>query len=165
MNRSKKNLKRVEHGDEFDSTQSRIRVLIRARPLNRNELSKGHRSVLEKQSEQQIVVWDPACFDIASRAELADIDPSCWSRDFTFDHLLWSIDRKEQSYASQDTVFNKVGEPVLKLVLDGFNCCVFAFGQTGSGKTLTMMGENVINGNPEGHGLIPRICFELFEGT
>lgn len=25
------------------------------------------------------------------------------------------------------------------------------------------MGENVIHGNPAGHGLIPRICFELFE--
>ena len=141
---------------------SRIRVLIRARPLSRTEKARGAKNVLDRRSEQQITVWDPACFDLAARTEIDEIDPACWSRSFTFDKTLWSIDRSAPEYASQDTVYETVGSPVLKLVLDGYNCCVFAFGQTGSGKTLTMMGENVSGGNPDGYGLIPRICFELF---
>ena len=141
---------------------SRIRVLIRARPLSRVEKGRGAKNVLDRQSEQQITVWDPACFDLASRTEVNDIDPACWSRSFTFDKTLWSVDRSAPDHASQDVVYETVGAPVLKLVLDGYNCCVFAFGQTGSGKTLTMMGEDVSGGNPEGYGLIPRICFELF---
>ena len=141
---------------------SRIRVLIRARPLNETELARGAKNFIERQSDQQITVWDPACFELAARAEITDIDPSCWSRNFTFDKTLWSVDKKDRNYAGQDTVYDVVGDPVLKLVLEGFNCCVFAFGQTGSGKTLTMMGENISAGNPESYGLIPRICFELF---
>ena len=146
----------------YSVATSRIKVLIRARPLSKVEKGRGAKNVLDRQSEQQITVWDPACYDLASRAEINEIDPACWSRSFTFDKTLWSVDRSEPDYASQDVVYETVGAPVLELVLDGFNCCVFAFGQTGSGKTLTMIGENVSGGNPEGYGLIPRICFELF---
>jgi kinesin family protein 1 len=49
---------------------------------------------------------------------------------------------------------------LFKLLL-GFNCCVFAFGQTGAGKSYTMMGD--VKGDPNNYGLIPRICFGLFE--
>jgi hypothetical protein len=112
-----------------ESETSRIRVLIRVRPLNDNEISRKHKCVLQPQRDQQLTVWDPACFDVADRAELADIDPNCWSRNFTFDKCLWSLDEDDENYASQDTVFAAVGEPVLNLVLAGFNCCVFAYGQ------------------------------------
>mgnify|MGYP000464227917 CR=1 FL=1 len=98
---------------------SRIRVLIRARPLSRVEKGRGAKNVLDRQSEQQITVWDPACFDLASRTEINDIDPACWSRSFTFDKTLWSVDRSAPDHASQDVVYETVGAPVLKLVLDG----------------------------------------------
>lgn len=33
--------------------------------------------------------------------------------------------------------------PLIKEVLDGYNCTVFAYGQTGTGKTFTMEGERL----------------------
>lgn len=42
--------------------------------------------------------------------------------------------------ASQKDVFQTVGIPVTKNVLDGYNSTIFAYGQTGSGKTYTITG-------------------------
>lgn len=150
-------------GDSSEMETSRIRVLIRVRPLNKDEVVRKARNVIERQSDQQITVWDPACYALAARTDFSKLDPASWSRNFHFDKTLWSVEKTDKNYANQDIVYEVVGEPVLKLVLNGFNCCVFAYGQTGSGKTLTMMGENISGGNPEGYGLIPRICFELFD--
>lgn len=54
-----------------------------------------------------------------------------------------------------------IGQPVLDWIFDGFNSCIFAFGQTGAGKSHTMMGN--VRGNARQYGLIPRICFGLFD--
>lgn len=44
----------------------------------------------------------------------------------------------------------------------GYNSCIFAFGQTGAGKSHTMMGK--VRGNSaRQYGLIPRICFGIFD--
>ena len=114
---------------ESDREISRIRVLIRVRPLNKEETAKKARNIIERQSDQQITVWDPACFTLASRLDVSQIDPSCWSRNFHFDKTLWSADKADKNYANQDVVYEVIGDPVLKLVLNGFNCCVFAYGQ------------------------------------
>lgn len=37
--------------------------------------------------------------------------------------------------ADQTTVFNEVAEDMLREVLAGYNCTIFAYGQTGTGKT------------------------------
>ncbi|KAK1748160.1 kinesin family protein [Skeletonema marinoi] len=61
--------------------------------------------------------------------------------------------------ASQKDVFQTVGIPVTKNVLDGYNSTIFAYGQTGSGKTFT------ITGGPsryEDRGIIPRVISNLF---
>ncbi|KAL7495166.1 hypothetical protein ACHAWT_003695 [Skeletonema menzelii] len=61
--------------------------------------------------------------------------------------------------ASQKDVFQAVGVPVTKNVLDGYNSTIFAYGQTGSGKTFT------ITGGParyEDRGIIPRVISTLF---
>ncbi len=62
--------------------------------------------------------------------------------------------------ATQEQVFNVIGAPAVKNVLDGFNSTVFAYGQTGSGKTFT------ITGGPERYadrGIIPRAISMLFD--
>ena len=46
--------------------------------------------------------------------------------------------------------------PILTLVLDGYNVCIFAYGQTGTGKTFTM------EGTPENRGVNDRTLEELF---
>lgn len=59
--------------------------------------------------------------------------------------------------ATQQQIFNSVGERAIEAAFLGYNTCIFAYGQTGSGKSHTMMGS------PSDIGLIPRICRELFE--
>ncbi|XP_019725895.1 kinesin-like protein KIF16B, partial [Hippocampus comes] len=77
---------------------------------------------------------------------------------FTYDFSYDSTDRSP-SFASQEKVFNDLGDDVLKAAFEGFNACVFASGQTGSGKSYTMMGH------AEQNSLIPWICEGLFSKT
>ena len=44
------------------------------------------------------------------------------------------------SDATQVDVYRTVAEPLIDVVLDGVNACVFAFGVTGAGKTYSMLG-------------------------
>ena len=76
--------------------------------------------------------------------------------DFTFDHSYWSFDVNDKNFATQEQVFQDLGNEVVECAFQGYNACVFAYGQTGSGKTFTMMGT------AESQGLIPRICRSLF---
>ena len=61
--------------------------------------------------------------------------------------------------ATQDEVFERVAEPVVDSVLEGFNGTIFAYGQTGSGKTFTLTGG--VNAYTE-RGIIPRVLAALF---
>lgn len=68
--------------------------------------------------------------------------------------------------AGQPTVFSDLGMSMLESAWQGFNCSLFAYGQTGSGKSYSMMGTGTVLDKRvpvEQHGLIPRICGELFE--
>ena len=145
------------------SSTSRIRVVIRVRPLSTGESKQGHKCTVERRNDQQFTVWDPAVFEFSNHDAFSEMDPSCWSRSFTFDDCLWSMDKNDDCYASQDTVYERVAEPLVGMIMDGFNCCVFAYGQTGAGKTKTMMGDIARNPNPAEFGMIPRICYGLFD--
>ncbi|POS81582.1 kinesin-II 95 kDa subunit [Diaporthe helianthi] len=76
---------------------------------------------------------------------------------FTFDSSFWSHDTKDSHYATQEDVYNSLGEEFLDHNFEGYHTCIFAYGQTGSGKSYTMMGT------PDYPGLIPRTCEDLFE--
>jgi hypothetical protein len=51
----------------------------------------------------------------------------------------FTFDRMYTPKASQKEIYQDV-KPLTMSVLDGYNCCVFAYGQTGTGKTHTMQG-------------------------
>ncbi|OJJ51038.1 hypothetical protein ASPZODRAFT_11884 [Penicilliopsis zonata CBS 506.65] len=76
---------------------------------------------------------------------------------FVFDNSFWSHDEADEHYATQEDVYNCLGEDFLDHNFEGYHTCIFAYGQTGSGKSYTMMGT------PEQPGLIPRTCEDLFE--
>lgn len=76
---------------------------------------------------------------------------------FTFDRSFWSHDTQDEHYATQEDVYNSLGEEFLDHNFEGYHTCIFAYGQTGSGKSYTMMGT------PEQPGLIPRTCEDLFQ--
>lgn len=73
---------------------------------------------------------------------------------YTFDGIV-PID------ANQSSVFEKIGQPLVHQVLDGFNACILSYGATGSGKTFTMMGD--LNDVETKAGLIPRMITQLLE--
>jgi len=76
---------------------------------------------------------------------------------FTFDSSFWSHDKNDKHYATQEDVYNSLGEEFLDHNFEGYHTCIFAYGQTGSGKSYTMMGTQ------EQPGLIPRTCEDLFQ--
>lgn len=76
---------------------------------------------------------------------------------FTFDNSFWSHNTDDRHYATQEDVYNSLGEEFLDHNFEGYHTCIFAYGQTGSGKSYTMMGT------PDQPGLIPRTCEDLFE--
>ena len=78
-------------------------------------------------------------------------------KSFTFDNSFWSHDTEDEHYATQEDVYNSLGEEFLDHNFEGYHTCIFAYGQTGSGKSYTMMGT------PDQPGLIPRTCEDLFE--
>ena len=62
--------------------------------------------------------------------------------------------------ATQDEVFERVAQPVVESVMQGFNGTIFAYGQTGSGKTYTLTGG--VSAYNE-RGIIPRTLSEVFK--
>jgi len=78
-------------------------------------------------------------------------------KDFTFDNSFWSHDTSDEHYATQEEVYNTLGEEFLDHNFEGYHTCIFAYGQTGSGKSYTMMGA------ADNEGLIPRTCEDLFQ--
>lgn len=50
---------------------------------------------------------------------------------FAFDHCFYSLNPEDDSFASQETVFDCVGRDILDNAFQGYNACIFAYGQTG----------------------------------
>jgi kinesin family protein 1 len=146
---------------ESGGETTRIRVVVRVRPLNSKEKARGNKMIIQNESDQTVTVWDPAAFETKSSSELASLDPKCWAKQFSFDRILWSANPYDNNYVDQNSVFEMLGQPVINWIIEGFNCCVLAYGQTGTGKTYTMSGD--MTGDPKEYGLVPRICFGLFD--
>lgn len=53
----------------------------------------------------------------------------------------FTFDRTFAPDSKQFDVYQVVAAPLIKEVLAGYNCTVFAYGQTGTGKTHTMIGD------------------------
>jgi len=82
-------------------------------------------------------------------------------KEFKFDYSFNSHkdDPAVGPFATQDTVFNDLGKPVLAAALSGLDVCLFAYGQTGAGKSFSMLGKQ----EPETmQGIIPRSCRHIF---
>ena len=79
---------------------------------------------------------------------------------FDYDFSFQTFDENDLSagpYASQETVFETLGRPVMVSALEGRNVCLFAYGQTGAGKSFSMLGK------PDQPGIIPRTCNAIFD--
>uniref|UniRef100_A0A8C2XSW4 Kinesin family member 13A n=2 Tax=Cyclopterus lumpus TaxID=8103 RepID=A0A8C2XSW4_CYCLU len=120
-------------------SDSKVKVAVRVRPMNRREIELKTKCVVDMEDNQTVLHPPP-------------------SNVFAFDHCFWSMDESNvPKYAGQEVVFKCLGEGILENAFQGYNACIFAYGQTGSGKSFSMMG------NGEQPGLIPRLCCSLFE--
>ncbi|KGN56058.1 kinesin-like protein KIN-12F [Cucumis sativus] len=88
------------------------------------------------------------------------------SDELTFGDRKFSFDSVFDSDSKQEDVFSKIGIPLVKDALAGYNTSIMSFGQTGSGKTFTMWGPPsamVEDPSPlSNQGLAPRIFQMLF---
>lgn len=89
--------------------------------------------------------------------------------------LTFNFDRVHRENTSQVEFFNETCLPMIKHILEGYNCTILAYGQTGSGKSFTMTGYSPTGGNSdlyrdkvslwktdEDMGVIPRTIKTLF---
>ncbi|XP_045142768.1 kinesin-like protein KIF13B [Echinops telfairi] len=131
---------------------SKVKVAVRIRPMNRREIDLHTKCVVDVDANK--VILHPV------NTNLSKGDARSQPKVFAYDHCFWSMDESvREKYAGQDDVFKCLGENILQNAFDGYNACIFAYGQTGSGKSYTMMGTG------DQPGLIPRLCSGLFERT
>lgn len=101
-----------------------IQVLCRFRPENAREIEEaGHTSDLvefDTLSQRS----DPS--SVGEGVHL-NLDGGKRSASYRFDRVF-------QPHATQEDVFDSIGAPTVKSVLEGYNSCILAYGQTGSGQ-------------------------------
>ncbi|KAG5468235.1 hypothetical protein LSCM1_02213 [Leishmania martiniquensis] len=140
--------------DEGNRRFSRVRVIVRCRPLPPST-EIGHSAECVHVNGDEVIILDKAQQN------------KC--RSYRFDRVL-------SPEADQATIFAEIA-PLVEHVLDGFHATVFVYGQTGSGKTYTMDGLRYasnskqrkamapdVEGTPvQQHGIMPRAIQLLFD--
>ncbi|KAJ9448183.1 Kinesin-like protein unc-104 [Diplonema papillatum] len=127
-----------------------VKVAVRMRLFNNREITANATRIVRMVKEE-----------IGSKTIITNPETN-EDKTFSFDFSFQSHSETEEGigpYATQDTVFNDLGKPVLYSALEGRNVCLFAYGQTGAGKSFSMLGKAEPK---ELQGIIPRSCIEIF---
>ncbi|XP_041371129.1 uncharacterized protein LOC121384701 [Gigantopelta aegis] len=118
-------------GTAKSSSDDRIRVCVRKRPLTRKEV-KGH--------DPDIVEADDATVVIVNEPKQAvDLTAFTLQHEFVFDEVFGET-------CTNEDVYLRAARPLINCLFNGSNATCFAYGQTGAGKTYTMMGSAEIPG-------------------
>ncbi|XP_030290003.1 kinesin-like protein KIF14 [Sparus aurata] len=131
----------VKQHNPLKMENSALTVAVRVRPFSAREKAEKALQVIFVNGQETVVRH-----------------PDKQTQSFTYDFAFCSVDERDPTFASQQTVYEILAKPLLLRAFEGFNTCLFAYGQTGSGKSYTMMGFG------EEEGVIPRFCNELFSG-
>ncbi|KAK2749465.1 Kinesin [Myotisia sp. PD_48] len=137
-----------------------VKVVVRVRGYLPREINRGAKCLVSMDPEtQETTLSAPVSSDASTSASARAHSKSkiIETKKFTFDNSFWSHSEEDAHYATQEDVYNCLGEEFLDHNFEGYHTCIFAYGQTGSGKSYTMMGT------PEKPGLIPRTCEDLFQ--
>ncbi|KAL4575234.1 hypothetical protein LXL04_022076 [Taraxacum kok-saghyz] len=103
--------------NDEDAEPGRVRVAIRLRPKNTEEISDAD-------------FFD--CVELQPELMKLKLKKNNWSSDsYRFDEVFTES-------ASQKRVYEAVAKPVVEGVLNGYNGTIMAYGQTGTGKTYTL---------------------------
>ncbi|KAL1956042.1 hypothetical protein VTO42DRAFT_7857 [Malbranchea cinnamomea] len=131
-----------------------VKVVVRVRGFLPREIERNAPCLISMDPKTQTTTL---LAPPSSESKLQNRGKILEDKTFTFDNSFWSHNRNDPHYATQEDVYNCLGEEFLDHNFEGYNTCIFAYGQTGAGKSYTMMGT------PEKPGLIPRTCEDLFQ--
>jgi hypothetical protein len=112
--------------------EGNIKVFCRFRPYNAKELANNPTKFHRTHKNTQLIIKDVQAKEVS----------------FMFDSIF-------EMDSTQEEVFEKVGQPVLDNILEGFHGTIMAYGQTSSGKTHTMQGYDF--NEKESRGIMPRM--------
>lgn len=120
--------------------ETNIRVAVRIRPFNRRELEQNQRSIVGV-LDKSTLIFDPdededEFFFHGAKLTHRDISKRVKKK------LTMSFDDVFPVESSNEEIFGNCTEPLVKSVMEGYNCSVFVYGATGAGKTFTMLGSN-----------------------
>uniref|UniRef100_A0A0V0J2X7 Kinesin-like protein KIF11-B n=2 Tax=Schistocephalus solidus TaxID=70667 RepID=A0A0V0J2X7_SCHSO len=126
------------------SDRQNIRVAVRSRPLNANEIASGDVNIVDSIKDHKVTLRDK----------------STSTRSYIFDKVFGPRSKQAE-------VYNEMVAPAVLEVIEGYNCTIFAYGQTGTGKTYTMTGERsdalrYTWENDPTAGLVPRALNQIF---
>ncbi|XP_063198560.1 LOW QUALITY PROTEIN: kinesin-like protein KIF12 [Chroicocephalus ridibundus] len=125
--------------------ETRLRVVLRVRPLTCTETRRGDRQVVHSLGNSTVHVSATSPLGCGARRGGLQQPMSrhrpCTQVSAARHDATFGFSAVFDAGASQEAVFEGSGmRQLVELAIDGFSCTVFAFGQTGSGKTYTLMG-------------------------
>lgn len=118
---------------------SNIRVVVRVRPPNTRELELNQRTIIKVDDSRQLT-FDPD----EEEDEFFFHGAKQFHRDITRKvnkKLAMEFDEIFDGNAINSDLFESCMKPLVRSVMDGFNCSTFVYGATGAGKTHTMLGN------------------------
>jgi len=117
-------------GTDSCHKESRIKVVVRKRPLNEKEMRSGESDMIKIHPGGEILT-------IAEPKIRVDLTKFVYNHEFTFDAVF-------DSDASNVDIYSQCCRPLVYKVFHGAKATCFAYGQTGSGKSWTMLGQGNI---------------------
>jgi len=114
-------------GKEPPTKESRIKVVVRKRPLNEKEIQSSEYDLIEVHPGGESLT-------IAEPKTRVDLSKFVYNHEFTFD-AVFDCD------ASNVDIYSECCRPLIHKVFQGSKATCFAYGQTGSGKSWTMLGQ------------------------
>ncbi|KAI7904100.1 P-loop containing nucleoside triphosphate hydrolase protein [Cokeromyces recurvatus] len=112
------------HHHQLSDLNQKIRVCVRKRPLNRKELERNEKDIAPTVGIRSINVNEPKM--------KVDLTKYIEQHNFTFDDVFDSNETNER-------IYQRTAQPLVKYIFEGGKATCFAYGQTGSGKTYTML--------------------------
>ncbi|KAH8302348.1 hypothetical protein KR044_005404 [Drosophila immigrans] len=126
---------------QLDDEIENVRVVVRSRPMDKNELVAGALSAIQVDKINRAIT-------VVKPNATANEPPKTYYFDNVFDGASNQLD-----------LYVDTARPIVDKVLEGYNGTILAYGQTGTGKTYTMSGNP---DSPQTKGIIPNAFAHIF---
>ncbi len=150
----KRSVNEISYSQIINDIHRKVKVGLRCRPIFQEEIDFANRNdtypsvINTQQNSQNNDIDDSSLEDISVMLTSGKI------RRFKFDYVFGQESK-------QSDIFDRMAQPVVDKVLQGYNGTIFAYGQSGSGKTYTMGILDSIH--RQDSGIIPRSIYSIFQ--